>query len=69
MQNIKEQNRYVVENWSTENPRRLMWVWVNEVTDTHVIGYANSVGVNAPHLTSACTWPLALANNWTWVEA
>lgn len=66
MQNLEIGKRYIVTNWSEMNPRQKMYVWISDITDTHISAFANSIAARVVGGTGSCTWPIAITATWKW---
>ena len=61
---MKQGKRYTVYGWSKENPRKVLNVWVDQITLDHVIGHVR----DTHGIVTTCTWSREMANSWRWLE-
>ena len=62
---MEQGKRYRVTGWHSLNPRQVMTVWTDTVTETEVRGHISTGNYN---IISASTWDRELADSWVWCE-
>ena len=63
---MKEWSWYTVTNWHTDNPKKRMYVFTNEVNAEKVSGQITTDDDRFP---STSTWSRTMADRWTWTES
>ena len=62
---MKEWSRYIVTNWDTDNPKKIMYVYTNTVCGEWVTGQQTTDDYRFP---STSRWSRTMADRWTWTE-